>query len=114
MTWKLESIPWPLEQLTRQYLGFNESVIKQYHDIIDYRGGRYLMDKRSETKWVIAQWRQSRLDVEITPYIYQFSFIFNKDYNPNKRYPWLHERISEPRCFYRDIVKLGVPVGRVI
>ena len=115
MSWSLgELIPWPLEQLVRQYIGFNESVVKEYNDSIAYNDQENILrDKRSEFEWIIAQWRKT-LYVKNAPHIYQFRFLFNKDYDPNKRYFWLGDRISEPCRFYKDIVKTGFPVGRVV
>ena len=111
MSWSLgETLLWPLEQLIRQYVGFNESVIKEYNNLIEY--GDCLRYKPLYAQWIIAQWREVLIDVADYPYIYQFRFIFNNDdYNDEH---WLIERISEPPCFYKDIVKIGFAVGRVI
>ena len=120
MSWKLETLLWPLEQLVRQYVGYNESVTQEYNNIIEYNDlENCLRDKRSEMHWIIAQWRFSSSSefVKCNPYIYQFRFVFNKDFNDydrNKIYPWLCERISKGHHFYKDNVKIGVPVGRVI
>ena len=110
--WHLdEFMPWPLEQIIRQYLGFNEFVVKEYNDNVEYDG--CLIDKRTFTRYIIAQWRSSSGIVKCNPYVYQFRFIF-KDYNKNTTVFWLEERISKPRCFYKDIVRFSVPVGRVV
>ena len=63
-------------------------------------------------RWTIAQWRSGF--VAYKPYIYQFRFVFNNDDHDSKKYFWLEARVSEPRRYYGEIVKLGFPVGRVI
>ena len=100
----------PLEQLVRQYLGFDESVVKEYNTIIEYDDfENCLRDKRSPMRWTIAQWRSGTVG-----YIYQFRYVFNNNERNNRKYFWLEERVSEPRRYYGEIVKLGFPVGRVI
>ena len=95
MSWSLEFMPWPLERLVRQYLGFNESVIQEYNNLIEYDVNGCLRNKDSQ---LVAQWRGA-LDnciPRIWPYIYKFPFVCNNN-NPC--------RISEPKCLYKDIVK---------
>lgn len=106
-----QTMPWPLEQLIRQYLGFNQCVVKQYNDLVEYYDNDCLRDKTC--LWVIAQWRGLEHITDFNLYICQFRFIFNHNHNENTRH-FLRDRISEPRRLYKDIVKLGVPVGRVI
>ena len=109
-------MPWPLERLTRQYLGFSESVIKEYESIIEYED--CLRDKRSHKHWIIAQWRGLGCSYDYEhgrPYIYQFRDLFRKNCcNKDTDKLWLEIRISEPFRLYKDIVKTGFPVGRVI
>lgn len=115
---QLDFIPWPLEHLIRQYLGFDESVVKEYNSIFQYYDDDCLRYKRPYLQFIIAQWRgmlKSTLK-EHNPYIYQFRFAFKNNFdniNNDTNY-WLSERISEPRCLYKYIVKTLVPVGRVL
>ena len=107
-------MPWPLEQMIRQYIGFEGSVIKEYNSIVEYDAfEKCLIDKRTNTRWLIAQWRSSD-NLKRNPYVYQFRFLFKKDFIEGVPYIWLEDRISKPRCFYKDIVRSSLLVGRVI
>lgn len=107
--WSLDEImPWPLEHLTRQYIGFNQFVVKEYNDLVEYDDSHDRLKKRSPIYWSIAQWRRAP-QICVNPYIYQFrSVLCNNDDTLYGEY------ISEPRKFYRDIAKTGVQVGRVV
>ena len=108
---QLDFIPWPLEHLIRQYLGFDESVVKEYNSIFQYYDHDCLRYKRPYLQFIIAQWRGMLMSTlkEHNPYRFAFKNCVGNDTNY-----WLSERISEPRCLYKDIVKTLVPVGRVL
>ena len=83
MSWSL-SIPWPLERIIRQYVGFNALVSREYGDLIgcyenndNSRG--WLYEKRSGSNAIIAQWRCE--DHSFKEYIYHFRFLFDKNWN---------------------------------
>ena len=105
-------MPWPLERLVRQYVGFNALVCREYSDLIEYSGGHHnhrfhsLVEKRSGKKSTIAQWRwyPKKMDT-IDPYIYHFRYIFHKNWNLNSLVPSTEDCISWPPKLYIDIIK---------
>ena len=93
-------MPWPLEQLVRQYIGFNTLVCREYSDLIYYRFDDRLVAKRFDKS--IAQWRKYPSNLEEFPYIYHFRYIFVKNYVIQT---YDNEIISLPPKLYIDIVK---------
>ena len=112
MSWSL-LIPWPLERIIRQYVGFSELVIREYNDLIEYNDKdiscrESLVEKRSGKKSTIAQWRIKFGEIEEEeeledPFIYHFRFVFDKNWN--SIVPRTEDSISLPRKVYMDIVK---------
>ena len=102
-------MPWPLERLVRQYVGFHALVTREYSDLIEYieeDDQRYdgLVEKRSAEKSVIAQWRIREYDGPLEDhYIYHFRYIFDKNWNCVV--PRTEDSISLPPKLYMDIVK---------
>ena len=102
-------MPWPLEHIVRQYVGFSDFVCREYTDLIEYNERHYnrhlhsLVEKRSARRSTIAQWRwkPNKMDT-IDPYIYHFRYIFDKNWN---LIPSTEDCISWPPKLYIDIVK---------
>ena len=107
MSWSL-SIPWPLERIIRQYVGFNTLVCREYSDLIEYDDRlKRLLEKRSPKRSTVAQWRNPT-NIEIRGpdlYIYHFRYIFDKNWNCNSLVPLVKECISLPRKMYYDFNK---------
>ena len=82
MSWSL-SIPWPLERIIRQYVGFNGLVIREYGDLVGCHETDnrfcYLDEKRSGSHSIIAQWRSEHNSFKKN--IYHFRFVFDKNWN---------------------------------
>ena len=111
MSWSL-LMPWPLERIIRQYVGFNTLVTREYNDLIEYNDKdiscrESLVEKRSGKKSTIAQWRIKFEDIEEEdfedPFIYHFRFVFDKNWN--SIVPPTKESISLPRKVYMDVVR---------
>ena len=95
-------MPWPLERLVRQYVGFHALVIREYGDLIEY-DDQCLVAKKSNGKRIIAHWRDK---YPLTyPYIYHFRYIFDKYSTYFSVISSVNELISLPPKHYKDIVK---------
>ena len=93
----------PLECMVRQYLGFNDLVIHEYSELIEY-DDPYLLGGKSNK--IIAQWRNEGCpsSMPYIPYIYHFRYIFDKNWNCLISTS-ANEIISLPPKLYKDIVK---------
>ena len=70
---------WNLEKITRQYLGFNDLVIKEYHDTLTlqvhpYSDSNMIYSKKFNEP--VFQWR-IKLNIERFPYIYNTRIYFD-------------------------------------
>ena len=68
---------WDLEKIARQYLGFNELLIKEYHALFglyDNNGAMFLRPTvENEYRCIIVlQWRTTKKSISVHKYIYTF------------------------------------------
>ena len=81
-----EVIPiWGLEKITRQYVGFSDLVIKEYHDTLGLKVNSFYSASDSNAICskkigiMLFQWRGSTNNVACFPYIYNTRIYFDKN-----------------------------------
>ena len=93
---------WGLEKITRQYLGFSDFVIKEYHDTLTLAVHAYnpnmLCSKK--TKKILFQWRQGNYAASF-PYIYNTRIYFDTT-------------LSREQLMNRDLCKSDEILGRPV
>ena len=88
---------WDLERLVKQYMGFNDLVVKEYHEIFEPGRSDCIVLKSSiNTDCFILQWR-TIASVKYCPYIYTFLPLIR----PTKRKQSL---VSRPTVLFRENV----------
>ena len=93
-------MPWPLERIIRQYVGFSDLVCREYSGLIFWKIDRIVENVTYKNR-AIAQWRASPSIIKDYPYIYHFRWIFNKNYVMHTDES---DVISMPHKFYKDNV----------
>ena len=103
-----EVIPiWGLEKITRQYLGFSDLVIKEYHDTLTLAVHAYdpNMICSKKTKKILFQWRGQDY-AKWFPYIYNtrmyFDTTLSREQLINREFFKNYEILGWPVKFYKD------------
>ena len=91
---------WGLEKITRQYIGFNDLVIKEYHDTLTlyFYDTNIICSKKKHR--ILFQWRRGNY-ADRFPYIYNTKIYFD----PALSYKQLTDRIGS-----KEYEILGRPV----
>ena len=94
-------LPWDLERLTRQYIGFNDRVIREYHDIFEeYCGGIYLKSTFDYGGLLMLQWRTAKNVKQDT---LKYILSFRRFIGPNKEpLDYMQAITSLPPVLFED------------
>ena len=96
---------WDIEKIARQYLGFNDQVVNEYHkNFKGHNNGRIY----SNGGYLILQWRTTYRVKDLGfKYIYTFRNAFHSSYNG-----WSPE-ISQPPILFEDNVYRASSIERI-
>ena len=88
---------WDLERLVRQYVGFNELLIKEYHDRfkLDNCRDTFFLKATGSNRTFLMQWRTKSSVRDRLKYIYTFQHLIH----PMKDD---YDVISKPPVFFED------------
>ena len=100
---------WDIERIARQYLGFNERLIKEYHDLFEF-GTKYYPDavclkvvgSNGFSKILVLQWRTNNfVDALGFKYIYTFRHHLLQC-NEKNRNTMQTNIVSAPAVLFKD------------